>query len=83
MKPASMNAFDLISLSSGLDLSGLFEQPQVWQNMPPILNFCTVQVHMLIRSVHAYFFFCSCNQPKFCRPYVVTFTTFKFQQPEV
>ncbi|KAH8974643.1 hypothetical protein BDL97_01G112600 [Sphagnum fallax] len=28
MKPASMNAFELISLSSGLDLSGLFEQPQ-------------------------------------------------------
>jgi hypothetical protein len=28
MKPTSMNAFELISLSSGLDLSGLFEQPQ-------------------------------------------------------
>jgi hypothetical protein len=57
MKPASMNAFELISLSSGLDLSALFEQPQVWQNMPPELNFCAVQVHMLIRSVHAYFSF--------------------------
>ncbi len=57
MKPASMNAFELISLSSGLDLSALFEQPQVWQNMPPELNFCAVQVHMLIRSVYAYFSF--------------------------
>jgi hypothetical protein len=42
MKPASMNAFELISLSSGLDLSGLFEQPQVWQNMPPVFYFCAV-----------------------------------------
>jgi hypothetical protein len=57
MKPASMNAFELISLSSGLDLSGLFEQPQVWQNMPPVFNFCAVQAHMMIRSVDAYFSF--------------------------
>ncbi|CAM6074502.1 unnamed protein product [Sphagnum tenellum] len=28
MKPATMNAFELISLSSGLNLSGLFEEPQ-------------------------------------------------------
>jgi hypothetical protein len=30
-KPVIMNAFELISLSHGLNLSGLFETPQVWQ----------------------------------------------------
>ncbi len=80
MKPTSMNAFELISLSSGLDLSGLFEQPQVWQNMPPVLNFCAVQVHTLIRSVHAYFSFAPVINQNFVDHMLSQFTTFSSQK---
>jgi hypothetical protein len=34
-KPVILNAFELISLSPGLNLSGLFETPQVcWWQIP-------------------------------------------------
>jgi hypothetical protein len=48
MKPATMNAFELISLSSGLNLSGLFEEPQVWLETPSISHF---QVDQLFISL--------------------------------
>jgi hypothetical protein len=31
-KPTIMNAFQLITLSNGLNLSGLFDTPEVWRN---------------------------------------------------
>jgi hypothetical protein len=39
-KPVILNAFELISHSHGLNLSGLFETPQVchmWQILPSLL----------------------------------------------
>jgi hypothetical protein len=48
MKPATMNAFELISLSSGLNLSGLFEEPQVWLETPSTSPF---QVDQLFISL--------------------------------
>lgn len=35
--PSMMNAFELITLSQGLNLSALFEKPQVWGlNFDPV-----------------------------------------------
>jgi hypothetical protein len=56
MKPATMNAFELISRSSGLNISGLFEESQVQQKFLLLCRW--ISFHSVV-----HFFYCIQPEP--------------------